>query len=412
MSNKKTNKLKIINDPVYGFINVPYEPIFDLIESPFFQRLRNIKQLGLAHLVFPGALHTRFHHALGAMHLMGLAIKVLRSKGHEITEDEALGLTQAILLHDIGHGPFSHTLERVLLPDLTHEDLSEIFMHRLNRMPGNNLREAIQIFRGTYPKQALHQLVSGQLDMDRLDYLNRDSYFTGVPEGVVGWDRIIEMLNICDQNLVIDEKGIYSVEKFIIARRLMFWQVYQHKTVLAAEQLLASIIKRAKYLSLAGETLPATPSLARFLKNNYTKKDFACDEKILQDYAMLDDYDVYTAIKVWASYGDLILSQLCDNFIKRNLFRVELQKIPFAKDYVNDIVKKTCNLLKIPTTEAGYFVVEGVTSNSAYDIAIDNILVMGKDGKLTDLAHASDQFNIRALSQPVEKHFLCYLKVL
>jgi len=412
MSNRKTNKLKTINDPVYGFINIPFEAIFDLIESPFFQRLRNIKQLGLAHLVFPGAIHTRFHHALGAMHLMGLAIKALRSKGHEITEEEVLGLTQAILLHDVGHGPFSHTLEQVLLPELTHEDLTELFMHRLNRQAGYNLAVAIGIFKGTYPKKALHQLVSGQLDMDRLDYLNRDSFFTGVPEGIVGWDRIIEMLNISDENLVVDEKGIYSVEKFIIARRLMFWQVYLHKTVIAAEQLLSSIIRRATFLSRNGEALPATPALGRFLINNFGKKDFACDDTILLDYAFLDDYDVYTALKVWANHQDSIISQLCSSFIKRNLFRVEMQKIPFSRDYVEDLKKKTSKLFKIPMFETGYFVVEGKTSNSAYDTNIDQILVMSRDGRLTDLPHASDQFNIKALSQPVEKYFLCYPKAL
>jgi HD superfamily phosphohydrolase len=412
MSNRKTNKLKTINDPVYGFINVPYGPIFDLIESPFFQRLRNIKQLGLAHLVFPGALHTRFHHALGSMHLMGLAIKVLRSKGHEISDDEALSLTQAILLHDIGHGPFSHTLEQVLLPDINHEELTEIFMHRLNRQAGYNLKDAILIFKGSYPKKALHQLVSGQLDMDRLDYLNRDSFFTGVPEGIVGWDRIIEMLNMNEENLVVEEKGIYSVEKFIIARRLMFWQVYLHKTVIAAEQLLASIIRRAKFLSLDGNAIAATPSLERFLKHNYSKKDFVCDDKLLLDYALLDDYDVYTALKVWANHQDPVISQLCDNFIKRNLFRVEMQKIPFSHNYVNELKDKTRKLFRISEPETGYFVVEGKTSNSAYDTAIDQILVMSRDGRLTDLAHASDQFNIKALSQPVEKYFLCYPKAL
>lgn len=410
MLKHRSNKLKIINDPVYGFINIPDESIFDLIESSQFQRLRNIKQLGLTHLVFPGAIHTRFQHALGAMHLMGQAIHVLRQKGNDISPNEALALRQAILLHDIGHGPFSHALEGLLLEGINHEQLTGLFMKNMNRMATFNLETAFNIFSNTHPNKALHQLVSGQLDMDRLDYLNRDSFFTGVSEGVVGWDRIIEMLNISEQQLVIEEKGIYSIEKFLVARRLMFWQVYLHKTVLAAENMLKSIIRRAKYLMVNGTTLPATPSLERFLKNHYTLKNFEVDSTLLEDFAMIDDYDIYTAIKIWSQSAESVLRTLCSNFIKRNLYRIEVQKLPFEREYVEQIRKKTGNYYKIGHAEIDYFVIEGTTVNNAYDPDCPSIMVLGRDGSLTDITQASDQLNLKALANPVEKHFLCYSK--
>jgi len=410
MLKHRSNKLKIINDPVYGFINIPDESIFDLIESPLVQRLRNIKQLGLTHLVYPGAIHTRFQHALGAMHLMGQAIHALRQKGNDISPDEALALRQAILLHDIGHGPFSHALEGLLLQGINHEQLTGLFMRNMNKMATFNLDTAINIFTNTHPNKALHQLVSGQLDMDRLDYLNRDSFFTGVPEGVVGWDRIIEMLNIRNQQLVIDEKGIYSIEKFLVARRLMFWQVYLHKTVLAAENMLISIIRRAKELMANGTTLPSTPSLERFLKNHYTIKNFELDSTLLEDFAMIDDYDIYTAIKIWSQSAESVLRTLCSNFIKRNLYRIEMQKLPFEREYVEQIRKKTENYYKISPEEIDYFVIEGITVNNAYDPDCPSIMVMGRDGSLTDITQASDQLNLKALANPVEKHFLCYSK--
>ena len=409
MKTSSTNKLKILNDPVYGFINVPYESVFDLIETPYFQRLRNIKQLGLTHLVYPGALHTRFHHAMGAMYLTIQAIEILRFKGHDISEEESLSLIQAILLHDIGHGPFSHALEKALVNDLNHEDLTELFMNQLNRQ-GHNLEQALKIFKNDYPKKALHQLVVGQLDMDRLDYLNRDSFYTGVSEGVVSWDRIIKMLNISNDQLVIDEKGIYSIEKFIIARRLMYWQVYLHKTVISAEKLLGSIIRRARELSRSGENLFATPALSRFLKKNFSKKDFLKDNSLLEDFAKLDDYDIYAAIKVWAGHTDPVLRNLCNNLVNRHLFKIEIQKMPFTTEYMEEIRFRTRQLYKITDDDTDYFVMNGITRNSAYDPVIGNIMILSRDGSLTDVATASDHLNISVLSHPVEKFFLCYPK--
>lgn len=407
------NKLKIFNDPVYGFINVPDASIFDLIETPFFQRLRNIKQLGLTHLVYPGALHTRFHHAMGALYLMGQAIEILRFKGHDISTGEALAVTQAILLHDIGHGPFSHALENTLVEGLWHEDLTEMFMHRLNDSLPHSLDEAITIFRNKHPKKHLHQLVSGQLDLDRLDYLNRDSFFTGVSEGVISWDRIIKMLNISGDKLVIDEKGIYSIEKFIIARRLMYWQVYLHKTVITAETMLVSILKRARKLSLAGETLFATPPLQRFLKKKYTRTDFMHDSSLLEDFALLDDYDIFAAIKTWTKHHDLILGRLSQDLVQRRLWRIELQHNAFPCEYVEDLKKATQRLYNLDNREdADYFVISGMTRNNAYDPGAGGILILSKNGQLTDIAQASDQLNINMLTHPVEKHFLCYPKAL
>lgn len=405
-----TNKLKILNDPVYGFIHIPDESIFDLIESPYFQRLRNIKQLGMTHLVYPGALHTRFHHALGAMYLTTQAIELLRFKGHDISEQEALSLVQAILLHDLGHGPFSHALEHVLIEELNHEQLTGLFMERLEQKHGHALEGALKIFRNTHPKKFLHQLVAGQLDMDRLDYLNRDSFYTGVSEGVVSWDRIIKMLNISGDQLVIDEKGIYSIEKFIIARRLMYWQVYLHKTVISAEKLLNSIVSRAKTLAMAGEELFAPPALARFLKRKYAQKDLLDDQSLLEDYALIDDHDLHAAIKVWANHSDQVLSQLCDNLVNRHLFRIEIQKLPFTAEYIEEVRFRTRRLCKVSDEDVDYFVISGITRNNAYDPVIGSIMVLSRAGALTDIAQASDHLNISVLSHPVEKFFLCYPK--
>ncbi len=411
MSKKTGNKLKIFNDPVYGFINVPDATIFDIIETPFFQRLRNIKQLGLTHLVYPGALHTRFHHAMGAMYLMLQAIGILRFKGHVISKSEALAVTQAILLHDIGHGPFSHALENSLVDDLSHEELTEMFMNRLNKTLPHSLDEAISIFKNTHPKKHLHQLVSGQLDMDRLDYLNRDSFFTGVSEGVISWDRIIKMLNIAGDRLVIDEKGIYSIEKFIIARRLMYWQVYLHKTVITAENMFVSTMKRARELSLTGENLFATPPLQRFLKNSYTKADFQADESLLEDFALLDDYDIYSAIKTWTTHADPVLSRLAHGLVNRRLLKIEIQKVPFQKEYIQEIKKAVQKHFKLSGfDDTGYFVISGITRNNAYDPGAGGIMILSRDGTLSDVATASDQLNINVLSRPVEKHYLCYPK--
>jgi uncharacterized protein len=407
------NKLKIFNDPVYGFINVPDASIFDLIETPYFQRLRNIKQLGLTHLVYPGALHTRFHHAMGAMYLMGQAIELLRFKGHDISAGEALAATQAILLHDIGHGPFSHAMENTLVKDLWHEDLTEMFMHRLNDSMPYSLDEAISIFMNTHPKKHLHQLVSGQLDLDRLDYLNRDSFFTGVSEGVISWDRIIKMLNIAGDKLVIDEKGIYSIEKFIIARRLMYWQVYLHKTVITAENMLTSIMKRARELAFAGEKLFATPPLRRFLIKNHNKSDFLNDSSLLDDFALLDDYDIFSAIKVWTKHPDIVLGRLSQELVQRRLWRIELQQKAFPEEYIERIRKAIQKLYQIENkADTNFFMARGVTRNNAYDPGAGGILILSRDGGLNDIAQASDQLNINMLTHPVEKHFLCYPKAL
>ena len=319
------NKKKIFNDPVYGFVSVPYEIIFDLIEHPYFQRLRNIKQLGLTHLVYPGALHTRFHHALGAMHLMSIALETLKNKGVKITEEESKAVTIAILLHDIGHGPFSHALESCIVPSIHHEDLSILLMKRLNIEFKGALTLAIEIFENKYDKKFLHQLVSGQLDMDRMDYLNRDSFYTGVSEGVIGFDRILKMICVIDDQLVIEEKGIYSIEKFLIARRLMYWQVYYHKTVISAEQLLVKVLRRAKEISVQGKVLFATPSFSFLLKNNPSADDFKGDERYLDAFANIDDHDIYSAIKVWTNDEDVILSKLCTELINRRLYSIEIQ---------------------------------------------------------------------------------------
>lgn len=411
MATKTNNKLKIFNDPVYGFINVPDHSIFDIIETHFFQRLRNIKQLGLTHLVYPGALHTRFHHAMGAMYLMGQAVELLRFKGHNISDSEAIAVTQAILMHDIGHGPFSHALEKTIVRDLSHEDLGVMIMHKINTIVPHSLDEAISIFKNSHPKKPLHQLVSGQLDLDRLDYLNRDSFYTGVSEGVISYDRIIKMLNIINEKIVIDEKGIYSIEKFIIARRLMYWQVYLHKTVITAENMLVSALDRARRLALDGKKLFATPPLKRFLYNEYTKNDFYSDASLLEDFALLDDYDIFSAIKVWANDSDFILSKLAGGLVNRRLFKIELQKEAFSDDYLQSIKQAVCKRYGFQyPDDVKHFVIQGVTRNNAYDPGAGGILILSRNGALTDIASASDQLNINMLSHPVEKHYLCYPK--
>jgi HD superfamily phosphohydrolase len=410
MAKKQTNKLKIFNDPIYGFITIPYPIIHDLIEHPYFQRLRRIKQLGMTHMVYPGALHTRFHHAMGAMHLMTQAIEVLRFKGVKISDEEAKGVTIAILLHDIGHGPFSHALEHSIVSGINHEDLSSMFMQRLNEKFKGQLTTAIRIFNNTYPKKFLHQLVSGQLDMDRMDYLNRDSFYSGVSEGVISYDRIIKMLNVYKDQLVVEDKGVYSIEKFIVARRLMYWQVYLHKTVLSAENLLVKILSRAKELANKGEELFSTPAFKYFLYNKVTKKDFKNNPSLLDLFAQLDDYDILTSVKVWVNHHDKVLARLCTNMVERKLFRIELQPQKFEKAYINEKVKTVINKYKISEKEAAYFVHTGSISNNAYNPERDKINILFKNGELKDIADASDQLNIRALSTPVEKHFICYPK--
>lgn len=412
--NSFSNKLKIFNDPIYGFVSLPYEIIYDLIDHPYFQRLRRIKQLGLTNLVYPGALHTRFHHAMGAMHLMEQAIDVIRSKGHEITEEEAKGVTIAILLHDIGHGPFSHALEHSIVNNITHEDISELFMNRLNKEFKGQLTLAIKIFQNKYSKKFLHQLVSSQLDMDRLDYLKRDSFYTGVSEGVISSDRIIKMLNVVNDQLAVEAKGIYSIEKFIIARRLMYWQVYLHKTVLSAENLLVNILKRAKDLAEkpAGRTggkveLFCTPALRTFLYKKYSENDFTTKPELLDTFAQLDDNDIMTSIKVWTSHPDIVLSMLCQQLVNRKLFKVELQNQPFKDDKVNAIKSDIKKRYKLNDKEVSYFVFGGNVTNDAYRADKIRINILFKDGSVVDIADASDQLSIDVLAKTVRKYYLC-----
>lgn len=405
------NKLKIFNDPVYGFISIPQEIIVNLIDHPYFQRLRRIRQLGMSHLVYPGALHTRFHHAMGAMHLMTEAIKVLRSKGHTITEDEAIGAEIAILLHDIGHGPFSHALEHTLVDGVHHEELSSLFMDELNKDFKGKLTTAIKIFNNTYKKKFLHQLVSSQLDMDRLDYLKRDSFFTGVSEGVVSSDRILIMLDIKNDELVIEQKGIYSIEKFIVARRLMYWQVYLHKTVVAAENLLINILKRAKELAARGEELFSTPALHYFMYNKVGLKDFKKSNAVLKQFALLDDNDIVSAIKVWCNHDDKVLATLCDAFVNRKLYKIELSAKPFAAAKINALESEIQRKLKIEKADVKYFVVKSEITNNAYNPKHDHINILYKDGKTLDITKASDNLNIEALARPVKKYTLAYFRV-
>ena len=402
------NKLKIFNDPIYGFITIPNSLIFDLIEHKYFQRLRRITQMGLSYLVYPGAHHTRFHHALGSMHLMQQAINVLRFKGVSIAEDEENGLLIAILLHDIGHGPFSHAMEHSLVTDITHEEISLYFMEALNEEFNGSLTLAISIFKGKYSRKFMCQLISSQLDMDRADYLKRDSFYTGVAEGNINSERLITMLNVVDDHLVIEEKGIYSVEKFLIARRFMYWQVYLHKTGLVAEQLLTRILKRAKELVLDGEELSCSDALNHFLSLEINKSNF--EDSTLQVFTKLDDYDIISAIKEWQYHNDFVLSNLCDMIINRDLLRIQIKnksiKVSELVEHKHDLM----NRYKISELEADYFVFQGKITNQAYQQKKENIDVLYKNGKIKDIVKASDQLNLKALSKPVTKHYMCYPK--
>jgi HD superfamily phosphohydrolase len=401
--------MKIFNDPIYGFISIRHPLILKLIDHKYFQRLNRIKQLGLSYLVYPGAHHTRFHHVLGAMHLMQQAVTAIRDKGNDITEDEERGVLIAILLHDIGHGPFSHALEHSIVNGISHEDISIIFMDKLNEEFNGELTLGIEIFKNTYSKKYLHQLVSSQLDMDRLDYLKRDSFYSGVSEGVVSSDRIINMLSVFDDELVIEEKGIYSIEKFIVARRLMYWQVYLHKTVLAAESVLVQILKRAKYLAKQGVDLFASPDFKLFLYNDFYMEDFL-DLSILNSFSKLDDYDIYTSIKVWCSHPDFVLSELSKSLIDRELPKIKLTKNAFDKTEIKSLKQKVMNEYKITEEEAGYFVFSSSITNNAYTTGQDKINILFKNGDVKDITQASDNFNIQALTQTVEKYYLCFPK--
>jgi HD superfamily phosphohydrolase len=407
---RQQNKKKIINDPVYGFINLPSEIIFDLIEHPYFQRLRRIKQLGLTHLVYPGALHTRFHHVIGAMNLMMQAVDVLRSKDNPITEDEALGSYIAILLHDIGHGPYSHTLEKSLVSGLTHEDLSLLFMKSFKREFGDVMDFAMDIFTNKHPKKFLHQLVSSQLDMDRLDYLRRDSFFTGVSEGVINTERIIKMLDVVEDDLMVEAKGIYSIDKFIVARRLMYWQVYLHKTVLAAENMLVKIMQRARYLALNGHPLFSTSALKPFLYQALTRRDFETSDDPLQAFSRLDDFDVFTCIKEWVYDSDKILAGLCYGIVNRQLFRTEILSSPIDEEKLDDVKQRIAKEMDIDPVDASYYLVFGEAHNSAYNMRHDRINIVFKNGDVKDYSEVSDQINSELLSKTVTRYFICYPK--
>ena len=404
----KSTKLKIVNDPVYGFITIPSELIFKLIEHPYFQRLRRISQMGMSYLVYPGAHHTRFHHALGAMFLMQKAVLVLKSKGVDISKEEEQDLYIAILLHDIGHGPFSHAMEHTIVERISHEELSLLFMNALNKEFDGKLSGAIAIFKNECPRKFMHQLVSGQLDMDRLDYLRRDSFYTGVAEGNVSSQRLIAMLDVHKDELVVEEKGIYSVEKFIVARRFMYWQVYLHKTSLVAERLLLGLLKRAKYLSLKGVTLPASEALSFFLKMEVKKGGFSSE--MLKVFSKLDDTDILSAIKAWENHEDKVLSKISSMLLHRNLLKIKIKNSPFSEERIEE---KRIRLMKqhnLSEEEASYFVFTGEIFNQAYSMDKENIYLLKKNGKVVDVAKASDQLNIKALSKTVVKHYLCYPK--
>lgn len=404
----RNNKKKIFNDPVYGFITIPDEILFDVIEHPYMQRLRRIMQLGLSHLVYPGALHTRFHHVVGATHLMSLAVETIRKKGFEITKEEERAVLLAILLHDIGHGPFSHALEYDIVNNVSHEKISGYFIQELAKGFGEDLERALLIFKNTYSKPFLHQLVSSQLDMDRLDYLNRDSFYSGVSEGIIGSDRLIDMLTVHEGNLVMEEKGIYSIEKFIVSRRLMYWQVYLHKTVVSAEFMLIHALRRAKELIMRGDKLFGSPALLFFLQSHITEKEFENNAEVLKNFALLDDYDILGALKIWQHCSDRVLSLLSSGIVNRNLFKIEISREPYSEDRValeKEIVKSS---FKLTDDEVHYFVYTDVLSNKAYNENKQNINLMMKSGEIMDLSKASDNLNISALAQPVEKFFICY----
>ncbi len=410
MSVKLThNKKKIVNDPVYGFITIQYELLFDIIEHPWFQRLRRIRQLGLTDYVYPGAQHTRFHHALGAMHLMSLAIESLRSKGHEITDEENLAAQAAILLHDIGHGPFSHALEHSIVNGLNHEELSLLFMRKLNIHFEGKLEMAIAIFTDTYHKKFLHQLLSSQLDVDRLDYLNRDSFYTGVAEGTVGSDRIIKMMEVVNGELVLEEKGIYSIEKFLLARRLMYWQVYLHKTVLAAENLLVNMLKRAKYLAQNGEVVFATKGLNYFLNSTNSTYNENLDEEFIEHFSHLDDYDIFAAAKEWMSHTDTILVELSTRLIERKLFKIRIEDQPFKESEIA-LLKAQWQLKGNSEEDSFYYIFTGEITNSAYKSGEEKINILLKNGTIRDVRDASDQLRLSVYSESIRKYFLCYPK--
>ncbi len=402
------NKLKIINDPIYGFITIPSALIFELIEHRYFQRLRRITQMGMSYIVYPGAHHTRFHHAIGAMHLMQKSVQVLRFKGVEISNEEAEALYIAILLHDIGHGPFSHAMEHSIVNNVDHEHISLLFMDALNREFNNRLTLAIKIFKNNYDRKFFFQLISSQLDMDRLDYLKRDSFYTGVSEGAVNSERLISMLHVVNGELVLEEKGIYSVEKFIIARRFMYWQVYLHKTGLVAEQQLKQLLKIAKELTKKGIKHPASKALSYFLNHNVTVENF--NNEVLHTFSQLDDNDIISAMKEWMYVDDFVLKNISDMLLHRDLLKIEIQSDAFSEEKIKKAKKALIKKYGITEEETSYFVFTGTITNQAYSMEKDRINLLTKSGKIIDVAQASDQLNLKALSKKVLKNYMCYPK--
>jgi HD superfamily phosphohydrolase len=403
-------KTKIINDPVFGFINIPNEFIYRIINHPYIQRLNRIKQLGLAFYVYPGAVHTRFHHSLGAMHLIAEAIAQLRSKGHAISDDEKDGAMACILMHDIGHCPFSHVLENLLVTGIYHEEISLMLMNRMNEEMDGKLGLAIEIFRGTYPKRFLHQLVCGQLDVDRLDYLRRDSFFTGVTEGNIGSARIIKMLNVKDDRLVVEAKGIYSVENFLMARRLMYWQVYLHKTAVAAERMMTNILNRAKRLAVSGTRIEASVPLKYFLYNQVDRRRFETDPEAIRYFTELDDNDIWCALKTWTNSGDKVLSLLCASLINRNLFKIEVSSKPIPQDLEVEKIRYFVEKYHLPTEDVADLIFSETISTNMYSEADDSIDILYKDGSTEDISVASDMLNIQLLSKNIKKYYFCFLQ--
>ncbi|MBK0368412.1 HD domain-containing protein [Flavobacterium agrisoli] len=404
------NKLKIFNDPIYGFITIPNELIYDLIQHPYFQRLRRISQMGLSYLVYPGANHTRFHHALGCMHLMQKAIETLRFKEVSISTEEENALLIAILLHDIGHGPFSHAMEKSIVEDVNHEAISLLFMNQLNEIFHGQLSLAIQVFKGDYHRKFMLQLISSQLDMDRMDYLKRDSFYTGVAEGNVNSERLIQMMNVVDDVLVIEEKGIYSVEKFLLSRRLMYWQAYLHKTSLVAELILTKVLKRAKELTLKGEKLPCSAPLQFFMENKITLEQF--DSGILEKFAQLDDFDIISALKAWQFHGDFILASLSKMIINRDLLKIKMSAEKIPVEEIQVLKEEFAAVNPITVGEADYFIFRGKIKNQAYSKEAEPIRILKKDKTIEDVVEASDQLNLKSLSKLVTKYYSCFPKQL
>ena len=399
---------KIINDPVFGFIRIPKGLLLSIIKHPIFQRLNRIKQLGLANVVYPGAQHTRFQHSLGAFHLMSEAIISLRQKGHFIFDSEAEAVQAAILMHDIGHGPFSHVLENTLINGVDHEEISLMFMERMNRDFNGRLTLAINIFKDEYHKRFLHQLISSQLDMDRLDYIRRDSFFTGVTEGNIGSARIIKMLNVVDDHLVVERKGIYSIENFLVTRRLMYWQVYLHKTTVACEKMLVNVLHRAKQLAREGKELFCSPALRYFLYNDIDKQRFTSDEACLENYMRLDDNDIWCALKVWTDSDDVVLRVLSRNLVERRIFKVEVGSTPVSDEVIEKTKERIAAKYGIDKQTAEYFVSVNTVEKNMYSTLDDSIEILYSDGSTRDVSEASDMLNVQTLSRPVCKYYFCY----